>query len=230
MKHRLKLSFQIQFQSKWHTGSGEGSFLLDRLVKRDARNLPYIPGSTLKGIVRENCEKLSRTLSFPSPSDPHHSNPHAPGAFEPLKGIASPIDRLFGNKYEGANIFFRNATLETDPGYQLNLEQSRSCRYRILKTTREKHLFSTECVIPLSLETSIDAYHDDLVSLDADYPPYAYCLLLAGIMQIEYIGGDKSIGSGRASIEFSSIEYNGQSLDIEEIFEFLDGDLYEETR
>lgn len=55
------LEFKIQFLSEWHTGSGltSGSDL-DALVIKDQNNLPFIPGKTLKGLIKEACENYNR--------------------------------------------------------------------------------------------------------------------------------------------------------------------------
>jgi len=46
--------YTIQFHSEWHAGSGltSGSDL-DALVVKDAGGFPFIPGKTLKGLIRE---------------------------------------------------------------------------------------------------------------------------------------------------------------------------------
>ncbi len=230
MKHSIKLKLRINFESKWHMGSGEGGLHAGRLIRRDARNWPYIPGSTLKGVVRESCERLSRTLEFPEPIDPHDTDLSTLGAFEPIKMARSPVDRLFGNHYEGANLFFRDARLETPPPYGFLKYQSRVCKYRILGTAREKHLFSSEYAEPLEFKTSIEGWHDNLATFDESDPPFAYCLFITGIMTVERLGGEKSIGCGRLRITFDSIEWNQKTLSVEEVFDYLDPELYKGAR
>lgn len=47
------LHYSITFFSYWHTGSGLTSGAdLDALVIKDQNNLPYIPGKTLKGLLK----------------------------------------------------------------------------------------------------------------------------------------------------------------------------------
>ena len=226
MKHKIHICLTIRCASKWHAGSGEGSLVIDRLVRKNARNNPYIPGSTLKGVVRENCEKLSRTLNFPDPSDPHNTDLTVRDNFHPLNKLDLPVDRLFGNKYEGGCLFFRDARPKEELPYHFLKEQSRICRFRMLGTARDQHLFSSEYAVPVDLRTEIDGYHDDLDCFDESSPPYAYCLLIAGIMMLERIGGDKSTGSGKVEVLLDSIEYNGKSIGGESVFEYLDSELY----
>jgi hypothetical protein len=68
-----------------------------------------------------------------------------------------------------------------------------------------------------------------LVSIEGD-PPYAYCLLVAGILSLERLGADKSTGNGHVLIRIDRLEYNGRSLDAASVFEYLDAELYEMTK
>ncbi len=224
MRHNLKIGMTICFESKWHTGSGEGGFLVDRLIRKDARDWPYIPGSTLKGVVRENCEKLSRTLGFPEPLNPHEDEDSE--AFKPLNELQSPVDRIFGNKYQSGNLFFRDARLKDKPPHRFLREQSRICTYRKLGTAKDQHLFSTQYAAPMKFQTRIDGYHNDLVCFCEGDPPYAYCLLIAAIMKTDRIGGDKTTGSGQIKISLDTIECDGKTLSGESVFEYLDSDFY----
>ena len=103
MHHNIRIDMQIRFLTKWHTGSGESSLLVDRLIRKDARGWPFIPGSTLKGVVRESCEKLSRSLNFPEPADPHQADLAIHDSFYSLDKLASPVDRIFSNRYRRDN-------------------------------------------------------------------------------------------------------------------------------
>ena len=50
----------IELLSFWHVGSGHGSKGdLDTTVLRDANKLPYLPGRTLKGLLREGMRHLA---------------------------------------------------------------------------------------------------------------------------------------------------------------------------
>jgi CRISPR/Cas system CSM-associated protein Csm3 (group 7 of RAMP superfamily) len=53
------LSYQIEFFSYWHASSGlTGGTYADLLVNRSREGLPYIPGRTLKGLLREAAETI----------------------------------------------------------------------------------------------------------------------------------------------------------------------------
>lgn len=228
--HNIKIDMDLLFTSKWHAGSGEGSLLIDRLIRRDTRNWPFIPGSTLKGMVRESCERLSRTLNFPEPSDPHQVDLTIQDGFHPLDDLESPVDRIFGNRYQTGNLFFRDTRLEDCPAYGYLNDQNRISMCRALGTARDHHLFSSEYVAPMNFKTIINGYHTNLVRLDEADPPFEYCLLIAGIMNLDRLCGDKSTGSGNLQITFNSIMYNDRLLKEETIFDYLDPELYSMTK
>lgn len=54
------ITYQIQFFTFWHAGSGlSGGAYVDQLVKKDRNNLPVIPGKTLKGLLRDAACKIN---------------------------------------------------------------------------------------------------------------------------------------------------------------------------
>jgi len=55
------MKIAIKFFTYWHCGSGSsGGSSVDALVARDAQGLPFIPGKTLKGHIREMAETLNK--------------------------------------------------------------------------------------------------------------------------------------------------------------------------
>jgi CRISPR/Cas system CSM-associated protein Csm3 (group 7 of RAMP superfamily) len=224
--HVIELVLKINFQSKWHCGSGEASLLADRLIRRDARAWPFIPGSTLKGVVRESCEKLSRTFGFPDPIDPHQTSLIHPGAFAPLDKVSSPVDAIFGNRYEEGALFFRDARLSIPSPFD-TFFQSRIRMHRRLGTAVEKHLFDSEYALsPLfttfQLTSRIDGYHRHLLCSQPGDPPLAFCLLVAGVLNVDRLGGDKSTGSGCVEITLDSVRCNGNEKSEEEMLDHLE--------
>lgn len=50
----MDIRYKIEFFSNWHCGSGLAAGAdVDALVVKDAKGLPYIPGRTIKGLLRE---------------------------------------------------------------------------------------------------------------------------------------------------------------------------------
>ena len=62
-RHRLTMS--LVFDTAWRVGSGkEGATMSDLGVMRDAKGVPVLPGSSLKGKLRSTCESLSYALGL----------------------------------------------------------------------------------------------------------------------------------------------------------------------
>lgn len=55
----MDIRYTLRFFSEWHCGSGLAAGAdLDALVVKDRDGLPYVPGRTLKGLVREAVENV----------------------------------------------------------------------------------------------------------------------------------------------------------------------------
>lgn len=58
-----KFCVRLTMESDWHVGSGMGRpGSIDRLIARDADDLPFVPAKTLCGIWRDARERLCRGL------------------------------------------------------------------------------------------------------------------------------------------------------------------------
>ena len=61
----MDIKYKIEFFSNWHCGSGLAAGAdVDALVVKDAEGLPYVPGKTIKGLLREAAEELNGTSSL----------------------------------------------------------------------------------------------------------------------------------------------------------------------
>jgi CRISPR/Cas system CSM-associated protein Csm3 (group 7 of RAMP superfamily) len=61
----MDINYKIEFFSNWHCGSGLAAGAdVDALVVKDADGLPYVPGKTIKGLLREAAEELNGTCSL----------------------------------------------------------------------------------------------------------------------------------------------------------------------
>jgi CRISPR-associated protein Csx10 len=61
----VRIDYTIVFDRSWRIGSGEAAGrYLDSLVRRDALGLPFVPGSTVRGLTRDAIRKLAKTLSI----------------------------------------------------------------------------------------------------------------------------------------------------------------------
>lgn len=67
MTHQLRIKIALRSTSALAvgTGSGEGT-VIDNSIMRNSQNLPYIPGSQLKGAMRSRVSQLCNSLSLPN--------------------------------------------------------------------------------------------------------------------------------------------------------------------
>lgn len=55
----MDINYEIKFHTDWHCGAGLSAGAdVDALVIKNAVNLPYVPGKTIKGLVREAVEEI----------------------------------------------------------------------------------------------------------------------------------------------------------------------------
>lgn len=60
-----EIIYKIEFFSDWHCGSGLGAGAdADALVIKDVDGLPFVPGKTLKGVIKESADILAEVGAF----------------------------------------------------------------------------------------------------------------------------------------------------------------------
>ena len=225
---RLDIDYDIVWHGRWHTGSGYSSVAVDRLQHRDWGGAPVIPGSLIKGVLRHHCERLVRAFGLPT-VDPHSGA--EPGDrelirhFRPLHQSEVLVDRLFGTRYQGECLFMTNAVPSTRVRKHETQVAARTSIDRVTGTVMDAHLFTTEVVEGEAyLSGKIRARHPARVlTQDEDGFPFEYSLLVAALLSIDAIGGDKSAGLGRCvvRIEGGSLGWNGETISVEKALESL---------
>ena len=106
MKNSIHVNYTLTFNSPFHFGTGLPRGLIDRGIARDGGGFLYVPGSTLKGILREKCEQLASSPTFSSQHLKSLQSPHITN----LKSFAKTpaiIDRIFGSRFRESTLFFR---------------------------------------------------------------------------------------------------------------------------
>jgi len=145
----MKINYKIELLTDWHVGSGLDSGAdADTLVLKDENNLPYIPGKTVKGLLRDSLNEIK----------------------EVKKLTESEIDVLFGEeaeKYdlERKKIYFSNVELSETEKLEIITNKLSSHLYKNIASTKiekktgvaaQNSLRTMEVCIPLSLVGSIE--------------------------------------------------------------------------
>lgn len=190
-----KIIYRIKFFSNWHTGTGlSAGASADLLVNKDEEGLPFIPGKTLKGLLREAAESI-------------HSldNKLIPSEF---------ITEIFGTRieesnadrmYKEAGAFFSNAVLpgktrmeilgtqkKEDPGLKkylfANISSTAIDEDGIAK---DKSLRTIETTVPITLYAEIRD-----IPVNEDFTEYMNLCF----KWIKRIGLNRNRGLGRCEI------------------------------
>lgn len=181
------INYDLTFYSNWHCGSGLSSGAdTDALVVKNTYGLPFVPGKTIKGLVREAAELLMD-----------------------LKQIdKSGLDKTFGT--EGGSVstnegtaFFSNAELpESEAGQIRNHNLQEYLFTNIASTaidgngiTVKGSLRKAEVTVPCTLEGVICDVPDEMAEIICD-----------ALRMIKRLGQNRTRGLGRC--DFKNITLN----------------------
>lgn len=187
------LQYSITFYGDWHCGSGMAAGAeLDALVIKDGRGLPYIPGKTIKGLLREQTEML---LSY----NPMYKEMEQ--QFLSYMGIRVTIDNEDKIPNEMGSLFFSNATFNEQTALEIENKQLTPLLFHTIASTRidkngiaEDHsLRSIQVVVPCTLYGQIENVPSELLSI-----------IEQGLKLIKQLGTHRHRGLGRC--EFNIIK------------------------
>lgn len=164
----INIYYKIEFFDAWHTGSGLAAGAdVDALVIKDKNNLPYIPGKTIKGLVREALEDILRFKN----TDKHELVNKNFGFFQEIKQEKSDSEGEIEKMIRG-NIFFTNAFLSKELSDAITKDKNLyRFMYRSVSSTaieentgvaKEHSLRRLETTIPCELYGDILNIHDEL--------------------------------------------------------------------
>lgn len=216
----LRVRYRLHLESSWHVGNGLEEGAVDRAVQRDGRGLPFVPGSALKGLLRDEADRLAQALDLPLVSP--HARDHGPALAVALERLPFPVLRLFGTPVHGERAFVSDATLDesamADAPEHLLYAVPRVAMDRRMRRARTRHLFSTQVCDRVVLNGSLETCHttgeltDLLPKTDGDSRapavkgvdlpwPFEWALLAGAMSALGAIGGDRSLGRGRCRVE-----------------------------
>jgi len=177
----MELTYKITFLSDWHCGSGlSGGAEADATVIKDDRNLPYIAGKTIKGLLKEALEDMA----------------------EVNQCTKEHINAIFGVEACDKNdkrAFFSNATLSEEEQNDITPALSdflyrniASTQIKSNGTAKENSLRVMEVCIPITLEGKI---------LDID--PKNVELIKKALKWVRHLGVNRNRGLGRCKFEIT---------------------------
>ncbi|QGT99793.1 hypothetical protein SYNTR_1200 [Candidatus Syntrophocurvum alkaliphilum] len=198
MPTRLKVELEARFDSAYSISSGTGlAGIMDSYVLRDARNIPFVPGTTIKGRMRYNTTIMARALDIEVCNNDVNGN-------EPCKNcIVCAYFGAAGNTYPGA-LYFDNLYPVLDnmsesyiaslmmPRRGVTIERQRG-------VAGNKLLFNQEVFSPSEAIAFAGSFEGSLrlntVSIDQQIN-----LLRLSIEHIRTLGGNQTRGLGWVNI------------------------------
>lgn len=176
----MDIKYTIKMHSWWHCGSGlAAGGDADVLTIKDADGLPFIPGKTFKGLVREAAEEISPALGYK----------------------ADVLTEVFGQESSvGTKTFFSDAVIVD--GRQKIVENALApymfCNIASTKlengVAADSSLRQIEVTVPCELEGCI-----------LSVPERAEELIENSLRYIKRLGFNRNRGLGRCTILFEKI-------------------------
>ena len=221
---RIQLTYQLTFKMPFHCGTGLRVGLIDRTIVRDHDGYLYVPGSTIKGVLREHCEQLAHLYEEFDEMDDAIASPHdEKRALWALGRYNRPtmITRIFGSHSSPSRLFFDDARqTDKDKGFTIDAgtRSIKACRPILLpryaliaphvSLSGVRSIPASFGIKDLTFTGSIMGWLEctPIEETSPDSPTYSLLLLLAGLHLIERIGGNKSTGKGQCRCEITTFK------------------------
>ncbi len=207
----IELSYELSFATPFHCGTGLRAGLIDRTVVRDREGYLYTPGSTIKGVLREHCERLARFYEeLDGDMRALIASPHDGKAA--LLGLGSRITmiaRIFGSNSHPGRLFFEDARQSEEDREQYSHDEQQAELYkeaqinlytqvrlnRLTRTAEDGALYSSEFGVKgFTLKGTINGWLE--------------CTPMAGLQMMKRIGANKSTGKGECQCTITKLAVN----------------------
>ena len=234
----IHMEYRLQFKTPFHLGTGLRSGLVHRTVTRDAEGYLYVPGSTIKGAVRGQVTWLSTLLGLPV-REPHNTQ----GDLTEAIAAADITTCLFGSRFMPGSLFFDDLAMSQDARDFFDRKPGEKDRYflpaqtqprtqvslsPITRSARAGHLFTSEYGLPtLSFDGVIYGQVKGVPTFNDGRFTHALLILVAGLLCVDSLGTNKSVGSGKAVVRINKVLFNGQDQSLQELleaFQFEEGE------
>lgn len=180
----MNIKYKIEFHTDWHCGSGLAAGAdVDALVVKDEKGMPFIPGKTIKGLVREAVEEI-RGLQEKNLDDNFFD---AFGFFEKDK-----------EQMKKGSMFFTNAEFKKEEYEAITSNDAARFMYRDIASTaidndgiaKEHSLRKMEVVVPCTLQGEILNVPNDVLADE----------IVRSFGFIKRMGQNRNRGLGRCTI------------------------------
>ena len=228
---RVQITYDLKFLAPFHFGTGIRNGLIDRTVVRDGDGYLYVPGSTIKGVLRERCEQLARLYTR---EKQRITSPHDEKVALADLGRQPPtlITRVFGSHTVPGRLYFDDASQDEREKQQYDHPNPHiQSKYREMQVdlyTQARLDRLTRTAVPGALYTSEFGVNESVfkgsvqgwltcTAIDTSElaPTYSLLLLLAGMRMLDRLGGNKSTGKGQCTCNITSVMLNAQSVSLE---------------
>ncbi len=181
-----------------------------RRVTESDKQEPIVPGSTLKGKLRNECERILASLGQPICLAPSAETmcPHHPK----LKGATCAVCQLFGGPSRKSRLFFSDAMARDErlAPYLTRVQAGVSLSRRRRTAEDERLYFIERGVEGVVYEGRIEGYLDD------NQVAAELALLITALERLFAVGGSRSRGAGWLKVEIVKITLDGQTLSTEQ--------------
>lgn len=228
LNQRIQINYRLTFNAAFHLGTGLRSGLIHRSVATDPEGYLFVPGSTVKGSLRDRCGQIARLFAFPG-DDPHV------GDVREANPQASLVELIFGSRFQPGRLFFDDAKLiaEDQKLFEPSNEDSRVrdrrrdefrswqtekrtqvSIWRPTNTAASGQLYNNEYGIRgLRFDGQISGRLRGYATLAEEPRSYSLILLIIGLLGLERLGGNKSSGAGLLECEVLHLVVDGQVVE-----------------
>ena len=223
--HPVRATLRLTFEHPFHVGTGRAEGLVNRTIRRTALGAPYVPGSALKGALRETAERLVFRLDEDArildeliePAQYLGYRRRGSATLSELCRAPRPegmcqsktpciVCRLFGNVFTGTRLLVSDARLAPEAASAAQEDIETRTQVQIDRRRRgAKHgaLFTSEFARPAgAFEATLEGQIPltPLPDADADAPWAEAVLLAATIAATDHIGAGTSSGLGQCRL------------------------------
>lgn len=198
----INLKYKVEFFDQWHTGSGLSAGAdVDALVIKDKDDLPFIPGKTIKGLLRHALEEIIEFKGIMDEKKEEIAKNF--GLLKKIEPTNEEEEEVFES--ERGEMFCTNATLSNEISQTIKKDNLQPYLYRSVASTSidnagvaKKHsLRRIETTVPVTLYGEIFGVSANLEKDIEDALSY-----------IKRVGVNRNRGLGRCKFSIIKREEN----------------------